>query len=237
MWLESGYADQYFRRERDFLNAGLRQAIGPSTLQIGDMIDFSVVEALELPYLVRSNTDPSKLSDVVADPAFLPFASDSLATVILPHALEGHTLPHQVLREAHRVLVSEGHIVLTGFNPMSIMGLQSLIHKRAVYNGKYYAPSRVIDWLQLLGCEVVASSMFQYAQLSTNQRFRGMFKFLESVGERWLPMFGGGYMIVAKKRDAGVTMVGKLRFKTPKSKIAAPVTAQAANEKQPAGRS
>jgi len=150
-------------------------------------------------------------ADLIADPAFLPLEANSFSTVLLPHVLEGSPYPHQVLREAHRVLMHEGYIVLTGFNPYSLLGLQNLMYKKAVFNGRYYTVKRVIDWLRLLGFDVVASAMYQYSPLSSKPGVNKTFNFLESVGDRWLPMTGGGYMITAKKRDLKPTLVGRVK--------------------------
>ena len=208
-WFSSAYARKYFDSEEQHIKSAIKQAIGPKVLQVGSLIDQQLVDDFDLPYLVRSTGVERETADLIADPAFLPLASDSFSTVLLPHVLEGNRLPHQVLREAHRVLMHEGYLVLTGFNPMSLIGLQNWVYRRAVFNGRYYTSRRVIDWLQLLGFDVVASSMYQYSPLSSNQRVNKIFNFLESVGDRWLPMMGGGYMITAKKRDLQMTMVGK----------------------------
>jgi len=210
-WFSSVYANKYFTAERPHMEAAIRQAIGPKVLQIGSLLDQRLVDDFELPYLVRSTGVEREGSDFIADPAFLPIAPDSFSTVLLPHVLEGSELPHQVLREAHRVLMHEGYIVLTGFNPFSLLGLQNVFYRKAVFNGHYYTPRRVIDWLQLLGFEVVASSMYQYAPLSTKPGVNRVFNFLESVGDRWLPMTGGGYMIAAKKRSVKPTLVGRVK--------------------------
>ena len=66
---------------------------------------------------------------LAADPLQLPLASQSLDLVVLPHALESHRDPHQVLREAERVLMPEGQLVISGFNPLSLWGLRQ--HVRA----------------------------------------------------------------------------------------------------------
>jgi len=208
-WFSSPYAKKYFDSEKQHLESAIKQAIGPKVLQLGSLLDQRLVDGFDLPYLVRSTGVERDTADLIADPAFLPLAADSFSTVLLPHVLEGNRLPHQVLREAHRVLMHEGYLVLTGFNPMSFIGLQNLLYRRAVFNGRYYTPRRVIDWLQLLGFEVVASSMYQYSPLSSKQKVNRVFNFLESVGDRWLPMMGGGYMITAKKRDLQMTLVGK----------------------------
>jgi hypothetical protein len=43
--------------------------------------------------------------------AYLPWCSD----------------PHRLLREADRVLIDDGWMILTGFNPVSLMGLRKLV--------------------------------------------------------------------------------------------------------------
>lgn len=226
-WRASEYAQRYFDGERRFVAAGLRQTVGPSVLQIGDHIEQQLVEELDLPFLVQTSRRTSAGSDLICNPAFLPFASDSFSTVILPHTIERDRLPHQVLREAHRVLMSEGHIVLTGFNPLSFIGAQRMVKSKAVMRGRYYSPKRVTDWLQLLGFDVVASSMFQYAPLTKSPGTQKAFQFFESVGDRWLPMFGGAYMIAAKKKEVASTLVGRVRFRARKAKLATSPSAQA----------
>src|SRR5918996_2835058 len=57
---------------------------------------------------------------LAADPLQLPLASQSVDLVVLPHVLEGHHNPHDVLREAERVLRAEGQIVISGFNTASL---------------------------------------------------------------------------------------------------------------------
>lgn len=218
-WRHSDYARQYYAAERSFLDAGLRQSVGPSVLQLGSNLDQTILEDLELPFMLKASFNVNDAADLVVDPAFLPFSPEAFSTVVLPHVLETHALPHQILRESHRVLQSEGHIVLTGFNPHSLMSLQRFLHPSAVCAGRYYSVRRVIDWLQLLGFEVVASSMFQYAPLSKRDGVIKALSILETIGQHWLPMVGGGYMISAKKRDMAYTKVGRIRFRRQQSKL------------------
>ncbi len=231
-WHVSEYASRYFDIERPFLDAALRSSVGPTVLQVGQYLSASVVEDFDLPLLIKAlssgqGSEPDAgFSSVAADPAFLPFEPEAFSTVVLPHVLERHKLPHQVLREAHRVLMPEGHIVLTGFSPNSFIGLQRWLRPSAVCPGKYYSIGRVIDWLQLLGFEVVSRSMFHYAPISRSKRLRKTFGFFESAGDRWLPMVGGGYMISAKKRDPGSTLVGRVKLKKSKRKLVAATAAK-----------
>ena len=63
----------------------------------------------------------------------LPFDSQSLDLVVLPHGLELARDPHQALREVERVLVPGGRVVIVGFNPTSLWGLRQwtgrLLHR------------------------------------------------------------------------------------------------------------
>ncbi|NDA52940.1 MAG: class I SAM-dependent methyltransferase, partial [Betaproteobacteria bacterium] len=58
--------------------------------------------------------------------AALPLASASVDLLLLPHVLEFSPDPHAVLREAQRVLRSEGRLVIAGLNPWSLWGLREL---------------------------------------------------------------------------------------------------------------
>lgn len=229
-WHHSDYAAHYYACEREYLNTGLRQCVGPSMLQVGSYLDGSLVAGLDLPFVVQAESVLTANSSVVLDPAFLPFDADSFSTVLLPHSLESHSLPHQLLREGHRVLLNEGHIVITGFNPYSFMGLQRFVRRSAVCSGQYHSVAKVIDWLQLLGFEVVSSSMFQYAPLSKRVRLQKTYSLLETVGQRCFPIFGGGYMISAKKRELGGRFVGRLSAKRRRTKLM-PVSASVTRNK------
>jgi len=228
-WLDSAAGRSFLSIERVSVSAALRQMAGPCVVQIGQLIDDQGLRELDFPQwiLVQENlsSEPGSaeisetLQDqeanpqvVIADAAFLPFDANSVSIVVLPHVLETHELPHQVLREAHRILRPEGHLLLTGFNPASILGLQRLLSNRSAFQGQYYTVKRVKDWLQLLGFEIVASAMHQYAPLVKRPSLRKALNFINSAGDRWLPMSGGGYMISAKKRESGFTFVGKLKF-------------------------
>ncbi|NNC99339.1 MAG: methyltransferase domain-containing protein [Gammaproteobacteria bacterium] len=221
-WLNSEYGQTFLDSEKTYTDRAFRHISGPRVLQIGELIDDRELRALDFPQWVRvyGNQVPngatgdlgSQITATIADAAFLPFEPDSFSSVILPHVLEGHSMPHQVLRESHRVLRPEGDLILTGFNPMSLVSLQRFVYPRAALKGNYYSVKRVKDWLQLLGFEVIASAIYQYAPLCKNVRIRNAVNFINLVGDRWLPMAGGGYMIRARKRQIGMTLVGRLQL-------------------------
>jgi SAM-dependent methyltransferase len=168
----------------------------------------------------------------------LPFDSNSLDLVVLPHALELARDPHLALREVERVLVPEGRVVVVGFNPTSLWGLrQTLGRWRRLLPGSprdLFLPSageflryrRLRDWLRLLSFEVEDGRFGCYRPPLASLRWLGRFAWMERVGERWWPVFGAVYFVVAVKRVRGMRLVGMVRAQRAASKAApAPVVA------------
>jgi SAM-dependent methyltransferase len=145
----------------------------------------------------------------------LPFATHSIDLVVMPHILEFAAEPHQVLREVDRVLVPEGHVVITGFNPISLWGLRQFLTRlgMAPYlprEGQFLHLPRIKDWLKLLSFEVNRGRFGCYLPWASSERWLARWGFLEKAGDRWWPVLGSVYMVTAVKRVRGMRMVGKL---------------------------
>jgi len=153
--------------------------------------------------------------DLCCDDDFLPFENASLDLLLLPHRLEFSERPHQTLREAERVMMPDGHLLISGFNPFSTwgaaLGLRSLFGGRHVqsqtfpWNGRFIGLVRLKDWLALLGFEVVSVEMCCHIPPFEQEVWHKRFGFMEKLGAEWLPLMGGVYFIVAKKRVHGMT--------------------------------
>ena len=140
----------------------------------------------------------------------IPIKSDSVDIVILPHVLEFSSEPHQVLREVERILIAEGHVVILGFNPWSIWNIFRLFlfwTKQAPWNAQFLATSRVVDWLSLLGFDVVQRQGYFYSAPIQNEKIFKKMRFLEKLGQRFWPNFGAGYVLVARKRVQTLTPI------------------------------
>ncbi|EKO3973152.1 class I SAM-dependent methyltransferase [Vibrio fluvialis] len=140
------------------------------------------------------------LHNVIADAYDLPFLEKSIDAVIVAHQLDYCNDPHRILREVDRVLIDDGYIIVTGFNPISLTGLASLMPWRKhnlPWSGRMFTPSRIKDWLGVLNYQVIECD--QYA-LFPMQKYRPLWTWLEnSLGECCAP-FGSLYFIVARKR-------------------------------------
>lgn len=91
--------------------------------------------------------------NIVADNTQVPLAHESVDVVLLHHALDFTDSPHQVLREASRILRPGGHVVIVGFNPLSLWGLYRLFSRKKnlpPWCGHFISHRRLSDWLKLL---------------------------------------------------------------------------------------
>ena len=145
---------------------------------------------------------------VMANPLSLPFPQDTLDLAVLPHTLDFSPQPHQVLREIHRVLISEGHLVMIGFNPISMMGLSKLLFlrsQRAPWAGHFYTARRMKDWMSLLDFKVMFIDHVGIRPPIQNVRFQQRMEFLNRSKNLGLGRLGGLQIFVAKKRELTLT--------------------------------
>jgi len=146
--------------------------------------------------------------------ASLPFASDSIDAIFLPHTLELVEDPYAVLREAERVLCAEGCLMICGFNPFSGWGARRLFGR---YVGRPAFPPqtrrmlserRLRDWMALLDFEVADV----YGYLGTlpmtrrpSRQANGSLRQPEYRERR--PWASGAYLLKARKRVQTLTLV------------------------------
>ena len=138
----------------------------------------------------------------------LPIAAGAIDVLVLPHVLEFAGDPRRVLREADRVLIGEGHIVILGFNPWSLHGLWSLLWRwqgHAPWSGNFISGARVKDWLQLLGFDIVHFSRASFRPPMRRAGFNHRLEFIENLGAFCWPGLGNVYLVVGKKRVEGIT--------------------------------
>jgi SAM-dependent methyltransferase len=169
----------------------------------------------------------------------LPFPDNSIDLVVLPHALELARDPHHTLREVARVLVPEGRIVIAGFNPASLWGLRQragrikqglgLGRQSRLYlprTGEFIGYWRLRDWLRLLGFEVEAGRFGCWRPPLHSQKWLDRFAWMDRVGDRWWPVLGSVYFVVAVKRVRGMRLVGLVRQDKRKAQAAPAVVAR-----------
>jgi SAM-dependent methyltransferase len=163
--------------------------------------------------VVDSGFDPASCegADFRGDPLRLPVASDSVDAILLPHTLDFSPDPHQVLREVERVLIPEGRLIVTGFNPWGMWGLWRLFgwrSRKIPWCGRFISLRRLCDWLSLLGFEVEVTETLMYRPPIRNTAVMERLQLLERLGRRFWPQMSSGYVIQAVRRVLPLTPVG-----------------------------
>lgn len=219
-WLNTpagSYVRTWQQARLDMLTADI---FGFNALQIG-LPQVNALQASRMPNKWLTDThmpdagEANKRSPVVVvhDFSELPFASQSLDLVVLPHVLEFADEPHQVLREVERVLIPEGQVIICGFNPASLWGMRQVAGRLSgahflPQDGEFISLLRLKDWLKLLNMEVNRGHFGCYAPPCMTEQWLQRFSFMEKAGDRWWPYFGALYIVQAIKRVRSMRLVG-----------------------------
>lgn len=202
-----------FSDEKTLIDTALRNSFGLFFLQIG-------LTAWR-PFLGNCRLSQKILVDevivddlfeihVIADLNYLPFRKDTIDMAFLPHTLETVEDPYHLLRQIDDLLIAEGRLLITGFNPMGCaIWLQKMGENRQDFkDANLISPARVVDWLRLLGYEI------EWVRLSPSTcvpSAKPAGKLALKIGG-WLSKIGletgNVYGILAKKRMSSPTPVG-----------------------------
>ena len=270
-WLETPPGEYLLAWERKQFDAVVADIFGYHALQLG-LAPLEALQANRMPHrwlavpeagksldsVMRAASDASSKSiapvaDLVTDLAALPFFENSLDLLVLPHSLELSPDPHATLREAQRVLVPEGKLVVCGFNPVSLWGLKQArghFYRRlsrlitgvagADPNsqnpssgglgdlflpeaGEFLGYRRMKDWLRLLNFEIESHQFGCYLPAVRSDQWLQRFAWMDKAGARYWPIFGAVYMVVAVKRVHGMRMLSP-NWKGARVKVVAPVS-------------
>ena len=205
-WLTTPLGHYLHEREQAWFDRTVADIFGFHAIQVG-LPEYSFLAQSRI--AARWTVGPQAPAQILADPHWLPFAENSLDLIVLPHALEFTSDPHQLLREVYRAMRPEGQIVISGFNPFSLFGARRYFGRGEIapWDGSFIALYRLKDWLALLGFEVTGGALDCYVPPFTSERWRARFGFFEAAGDRWWPIAGGVYYLRATKRVLGMRII------------------------------
>lgn len=227
-WLLTPMGSYVLQWEQWCLGQAVSDAFGYHALQLG-LPQLDALRENRMPHRWVALRDLEAISGMTETAASilqcdfdaLPFPSQSLDLVVMPHALELSSDPHLTLAEVERVLVPEGRLLILGFNPHSLWG----------WGGRWqqvFKPSnaglsstppmegalayrRVRDWLRLLSFEVEDARFGCWRPAVASSQWLDRLRWWDKVAERWWPVLGGVYFITAVKRVRGMRLVGLAR--------------------------
>jgi SAM-dependent methyltransferase len=213
-WFSTPQGGYVLARERAYFDRTVTDIFGYNALQLG-LPEHDFLRGNRMPLRFSGGNQPGNGVRLICTE--LPFDSDCMDLVVLPHVLEFSEHPHQVLREVARVLRPEGNLIISGFNPRSLWGLKKSLGgmRRAMgrrdegypWQGHFIALPRLKDWLALLGFEVAGGRFAAYAPPFHTAKWLERFAFMEAAGDRWWAVSGGVYFLHAIKRVHGMRLI------------------------------
>lgn len=209
-WFQGPAGQLVTHAEREALAEILPGLFGYHIVQIGDHTQGDLLESSLICHRVVfavSADPPLRIPVGYCEAEHLPLQTDCVDVAVLPHLLEFSPDPHQVLREVDRILVGEGHVVLLGFNPISLWGIWRLLwgwRGLPPWSGEFHSAPKIKDWLRLLGFEVVREGTHCFHPpwsncLPRDPTLRTRFAALSAA------RLGAIYLIVARKHLVRLT--------------------------------
>lgn len=221
-WLRSPLGQALLQQEARIVEEAFDGIFGEQCLQLGFWGEPRAFLKFTRTQHCASVADPATLvgderPDVMGQPHRLPFATDTIDAVILPHTLEFSDRPHAILREVQRVLRSDGHVVIMGFKPGGAWGLRRLVPGAGLPPGvdSLISERRLTDWLQLLDMRIHRQLRY-FFRWPVSGNSRASSADWERRGQRWWPELAACYMLTAQKRLLALTPVRKTWLPRPK---------------------
>lgn len=134
----------------------------------------------------------------------LPFGAESIDYLFLPHVLDFCDKPEELLQEAAQCMTANGVLLITGFNPRSMLALLKRfkrIENLVPSTVKFYSVHQVRHWLSLLGFEIFAAEFgFFRPPFRRRSRLKRLEKW-EIAGARWWPALGSVYVLAVRRQN------------------------------------
>lgn len=188
------------------LDAWLPRLLGDNLLKVGSLSRMLNTEQASMSETFRINRVPDTAIDVLSKTHEMPIQSNSMDLAISALTLDFTRKPHTTIRELHRVMVPDGHLIMVNFNPWSFWGVGKLvagITGRVPWNASFYSPSRINDWLYLLGFDLIDYEFFAHGPPFS----WGKHPKFEALGE-YFPKLGGVVMMLLRKNTVQRLPVG-----------------------------
>ncbi len=204
-WHQSPLGEYLMQHEEGLFADKVVNIFGFNAVQLG-FLHMDLLSNSRITFNIKADIEQG---DMRCDSAQLPLSANSIDLLLLPHGLDISANPQQTLREAERVLVPEGYVILTGFNPFSLWGLFRILKRRQYFpwNVNFLSLIRIKDWLALLGFEVSYLRTCCYAPPIMSRKWLGRFSGVDKFGRQFLPLMGGIYFIVAQKKVVGMRLI------------------------------
>lgn len=203
-WQDFDYGLLYKGTLQSYLDEWWPKLFGYHFLKLGGLSAEIATQSCAIPHQFSVDLEHPDV-DIVAYRSDLPLIEKSIDVCLVAHQLDFTSDPHLLLREIDRVLVEDGYLLISGFNPFSSVGLKHLIpyrRSKPPYNSRLFFPHRVIDWLNLLNYEVLAFDRFGMTPFSS----RYLKVWIDDLVLDLFPLLCSQYLIVAQKKTCPIKL-------------------------------
>jgi SAM-dependent methyltransferase len=220
-WFEGPLGSRVLREEAALARLGARQCLRLRAFAGGRLGPaHPLLDGARTQHTTLVAPEPAPGVTLCAPLDTLPFSSDSIDAIFLPHTLELVEDPYAVLREAERILTAEGCLMICGFNPFSGWGARRAFGR--LFGRPPFPPRtrrmlserRLRDWVALLGFDVDGV----YGYLGSLPLKGGTMPQSFSASAPWV---AGAYLLKARKRVSTLTLVRPRRRVRPRVLVGA----------------
>jgi len=202
LWFEGPLGQQLLAQEQRVLSEELSRCFGSYLVHNGPF-GGAPVEPQNIKRSVRLGA-PLPGVEIQCEEQAWPLGEHAADVVVLQHALDFSLSPHGLLREAARGVRPGGHLLIVGINPWSAWGMRHLVSREALRQARCIRPSRVGDWLNLLGFALEKHRFGCYCPPLSSNEWQARLSRLETLGQRLQAPTGGFYLLVARKLMIGL---------------------------------
>ncbi len=208
-WFDGPCGQLLLEQERHLLDDELARFFGGYLVHYGPSAQ-KLPSAAQIQRSVRVGA-PFSGVEIVCEEQAWPLGEHAADLVLLQHGLDFSLSPHGLLREAARSVRPGGHLLVVGINPMSAWGARHLFARDGLRQARCIAPSRVSDWLHLLGFALEKRRFGCYRPPLASSAWQARLAALERWGGAWQSPGGGFYLLVARKLVVGLRPLRQAR--------------------------
>ncbi|MDP6968627.1 MAG: methyltransferase domain-containing protein [Gammaproteobacteria bacterium] len=202
-WFLSPLGAALLRAENAVLSEHLKQCFGVYRVHVGPGAYSTAKEVANMPRTILLGAHAGEGTQVIMDPHNLPLANDSVQALIIQHAFDIAKDPHDLLRDAARVVMPGGRMIICGFNPYSCWGLWRMIRLKqgCPWQFRFLAARRLQDWLNLLNFKVVQFDSSFYRLPINNDKWLQSADTIGAHSQRFAKHLGAVYVMSAVKQE------------------------------------
>ncbi|MDQ2994648.1 MAG: class I SAM-dependent methyltransferase, partial [Pseudomonadota bacterium] len=198
--------------ERKMLQSLLPRYFGYHLLQIGGPEHFDLLESSLINHHVRLTDEYApgfNGTSVQSDLEELPFLPNSIDLVLLPHTLDRLQNAPALLKAVYDVLIPEGHVIILGYNAMSLWRLAKLWRRDDVLlqRAQFHGAWQVRHWLTNAGFQIDYHKSVAHRPPFANEALLQKCLFLDPMGQLLWPNLGAVHVIVARKQVVSLTAI------------------------------